>query len=456
MDESNGGGEMPPKDIIARTRFYQPSSPGPWVVYFRRKNKPLNVLSISRDLTRKYPGTVIHQVKQTKLRVTAPSYKAANEIAQHEAFSCEYTIYVPAREVEVEGKILDEMLTCEDIKSGFGRFKNRSIPDVAILDCKRLSKASIEGSKKVYSPSAFFRVTFPGSVLPEFVVIDGAFYPVRLFRPKVFNCTKCKQFGHSDSFCDNKPRCGKCNQAHLEDSCTQEAEKCSYCGGDPHDLQDCPAYKRRIKNESRSIIRRSKQTYAEMVKSFKTPDSVSESAVPVENPFHELSSDDQDDDETDEGGSSSEVHAPGKRKSSSSPGLRRKVFLKSSLKSLPNTKGSGVNLKTPNKQAPDYSVPCCSKDPVNPPPTVKYTSKKSIRQSSKKKATKAPRTSTKPPKPKRGLLTFRVLVDRLYDAIGLPDTLRGIIDIFIPTVEEYLRNLTQSWPLLASLISFDG
>lgn len=455
MDDSIGG-ETPPNDIIARTRFYQPSSPGPWVVYFRRKCKPLNMLSISRELTRKYPGTVIHQVKASKLRVTAPSYKAANEIAQHEAFTVEYAVYVPAREVEVEGKILDEMLTCEDIKTGFGRFKNRSIPDVAILDCKRLSKVSMEGNKKVYSPSAFFRVTFPGSVLPEFVVIDGGFYPVHLFRPKVFNCTKCKQFGHSDSFCDNKPRCGKCNQAHLEDSCTQEAEKCSYCGGDPHDLQVCPAYKRRIRNESRSIIKRSKQTYAEMVKSFKTPDSVSESAVPVENPYQELSSDDQDDGETDEGGSLSEVHAPGKRKSSSSPGLRRKVFLKSSLKSLPNVKGDGVNLKTPKNQVPLASAPCCSKNLSPPSPPVKYTSKRNNRQGSKKKATKVPRSSSKPPRPKRGLFTFRVLVDRLYNALSLPETLRGIIDMFIPTVEEYLRNLTQSWPLLAAIISFDG
>ncbi|XP_062700857.1 uncharacterized protein LOC115268329 isoform X2 [Aedes albopictus] len=455
MGGSNGG-ESPPKDIIARTRFYQPSSPGPWVVYFRRKCKPLNVLSISRELARKYPGTVIHQVKQSKLRVTAPSYKAANEIVQHELFSCEYALYINAREVEVEGKILDETLTCDDIKTGVGRFNNRSIADVSILDCKPLQKASMEGDKKVYSPSGSFRVTFPGSVLPEFVVIDNAFYTVRLFRPKVFNCTNCKQFGHSASFCDNKPRCGKCNQAHLDESCTQEAEKCSYCGKELHELQKCPAYKKRIQNESRSIIERSKKTYAEMVKSFNTPANMSESAVPVENPYQELSSDDQDDCETDEGGSFSEVHASGKRKSPSSPGLRRKVFLKSSLISLTTTKGGGGNLKTPKKQVSDGAVPCCSKDLEPPPPTVKYTSKRNTRQGGKKKATKAPRTSAKSIKPKRGLFTFRALVDRLYDALGLSDSFRGILDIFLQAVEEYLRNLTQSWPLLASIISFDG
>lgn len=51
-------------------------------------------------------------------------------------------------------------------------------------------------------------------------------------------------------------------------------------------------------------------------------------------------------------------------------------FFKSSLKSLPNAKGSGVNLKTPKHQIPLASDPGCSKDLPPPPPPIKYTSKK--------------------------------------------------------------------------------
>lgn len=354
---------------------------------------------------------------------------------------------------QVEGKIIDACLTCADIKTGKGRFEDRSIPDVDILDCKRLQTATMEGDKKVFSPSASFRVTFPGSILPKFVLIENVFYPVRLFVPKVYNCTKCKQLGHSAAHCDNKPRCGKCGQAHNEDSCEQVATKCAYCSKDIHALQNCPAYKKRTRNESRAIIVRSKQSYAEMVKKTKVSATDSASAVPVENSFEVLSSEEEDVVVVDDAGSS-EVLVNGKRKSPSSPHLRRKKT-KASIKNLQTSQGSGEIIKNPKNQAPAAPGPSNgSKDPPPLPPRKTVT--RNVRYSSAKPATKVTRSSKKRSTAKRGQISFSALVDRIYDALGVSDSFRGILDFFVPVVQEYLRNLTISWPLLASIISFDG
>lgn len=58
------------------------------------------------------------------------------------------------------------------------------------------------------------------------------------------------------------------------EACTQEAEKCSYCREDLHDLHKFPVYKRRIRKESCYIVMRFKKTYAEMLKALNPPAKV--------------------------------------------------------------------------------------------------------------------------------------------------------------------------------------
>ncbi|XP_062561915.1 uncharacterized protein LOC134225665 [Armigeres subalbatus] len=182
--------------------------------------------------------------------------------------------------------------------------------------------------KKVYSKSGSLRVTFAGSILPKYVDIENMLFPVRLFVPRVFNCTNCKQLGHTAEFCDNKPRCGKCFERHREESCQQQVTKCAYCGMDPpHGLQECPVYKKRTQKVKRSLVQRSKQSYAEIVKSQDTSATANataaiSAAVQVSDFYNVISIDESDSDVADMD-DSAEVHVPEKRKKLSSPGLRR-------------------------------------------------------------------------------------------------------------------------------------
>lgn len=286
---------------------------------------------------------------------------------------------------------------------------------------------------------------------PKFLEIENVFFPVRLFVPRVYNCTNCKKLGHTAAFCDNKPRCGKCSQDHMEGACQQEATKCAYCGKEPlHALQDCPAYKKRTNNVKRSIKERSKLTFAEMVKLQNGTSASLASAAQNENTFEILSSDELDSDIADES-ESPEVHAPGKRKPTSSPGVRRKKN-KTTLKSMQKSEGSGDSLKKPNKSviaAP--SDPCCS---FSTPPLPNKGNRKRL----PKINTTSTRNSKKTLPSKRGKIKFKDIVDNILNALGFLDEspLRGLIDLLVPIVGNYFKQLTASWPLIGEFISFDG
>ena len=103
-------------------------------------------------------------------------------------------MYVPSREVEIDGVVSDSSLTCDDLlKYETGRFENPALPPVKILECKQLYSVLVDGDKEVYSPSDSFRVTFARSALPSHAEIDRVRLPVRLFVPQVMNCLNCKQ-----------------------------------------------------------------------------------------------------------------------------------------------------------------------------------------------------------------------------------------------------------------------
>ncbi|XP_055636201.1 uncharacterized protein LOC129775454 [Toxorhynchites rutilus septentrionalis] len=422
--------------IVARTRYYQSTSKGPWVVFFRPKGKSLRTLDISRDLLRQFSGVSIHKERPDKLRVEALTFDVANKIVDHEAFNREYHIYIPSREVEIEGVVTDASLSVDELKKASGSFKNSMIGDlVKILDVRNLHSASLEENKKVYKPSHSFRITFAGSVLPNNVKVENIFFPVRLFVPRVYNCTNCKKLGHSFSHCGNKFRCGKCGEKHSEDSCTQTVEKCIHCGENPHPLQECPRYKQHSDKVKRSIAGRSKRTYAEMLKTA--------SAAQDENQFSVLSSQESDSD-SDEGhitaAPESSIKDESSKRKLSSPTVHRKKP-KVTLGRLSNSKGNS-NKKT-NPKAPSQPVPGCSKDFTSLP-----------REERNKNA--APRTSRRKFASNRGLIGFSDIVDFILNTLKIQDPLRSFISALLPSLKSYLKQLTASWPLLASIISFDG
>ena len=133
-----------------RRKVYPAGSVGPWVVFFRTKDKPLKVLQISQDLGKRFKSvTAIHKVRPDKLKVVCGSLKEANEIACCKHFTEEYRVYVPSRSVEIDGVVVEPSLTREDfIKYGVGRFKDPRLYDVKILDCRPMHACLWEERKR--------------------------------------------------------------------------------------------------------------------------------------------------------------------------------------------------------------------------------------------------------------------------------------------------------------------
>ena len=217
-DESPKPNDLTCENRPPRQRFYHDISMGPWVVYFRPKpnGKRLNVVSISRDLEKGFPSVShIIRVRPDKLKVVVGSLKEANAIVRSDKFTIEYRVYVPARDVECDGKVVEEGLTASDLLvSGVGRFNDPRLPSIRIIDVYQLSTAKGEGETKTYSPSNTWQITFAGTALPNYISIGKLRLTVYPFVPRVMNCLNCCKLGHTATYCSNKTRCGKCGDHH--------------------------------------------------------------------------------------------------------------------------------------------------------------------------------------------------------------------------------------------------
>ena len=425
-----------PIEPSKRVKVYPEGSTGPWVVFFRPKGKALNIMQISKDLAKHFSAvTEIFKVRPDKLRVTVSCLKQANAIAGYELFTREYRVYVPARVVEIDGVVTDAGLTVEDvIKFGSGRFKNSNIQPVKILDCKHLHSVSLDNGEKKYTPSDSLRVTFAGSALPSFIDVNRVRLPVRLFVPRVMNCLKCKQLGHTATHCSNKVRCGKCGENHEDSACSKDTARCLYCGETPHELSSCPAYKLRGEKIKRSLKERSKRTFAEILKKTAATDLISP------NPFEALSTDEPGNDDPLEGSSTYYPGESRKRKNTSSPQLPRKGT---------KTFSSGLT-NTPNSQSAEV------KPKQTPPGFVNFNSLKEF--PALPGTVKTPTVSSLEPEiePESGLLNFSDIVDWIFTTFNITDPLKSFLLAFLPTVKTFLKQLTAKWPLLAAIVSFDG
>lgn len=426
--------------VPPRVRLYPDGSSGPLVVYFRPKAVPkaksLNIIQISKDLTSHYKGVIeISKVRPNKLRVVVNDLKQANDIASSELFTREYRVYVPARDVEIDGVVTDPSLTVEHLlESGVGCFKNTSLPEVKILDCKQLRSVSLVGGVKTYTPSDSFRVTFAGSALPSHVSIHRVRVPVRLYVPRVMNCLNCKQLGHTAAYCCNKARCGKCGENHADDSCSDDTEKCVYCGETQHELPTCSVYKQRRDKIKRSLKERSKRSYADILQ------KTVATSLTTSNPFDLLPSDETDSDDPLEGPSFACPGDSRKRKSHSSSRLPRKG---------PKLSQSGMTNTTKPKSA--------AANPKQTPPGLE-------KLKSQKEFPALPGTPKIPAVPftpsdnqsKSGLIKFSDIVDWIFEAFNIPDPLKNLLAAFLPTVRTLLKQFAAQWPLLAAIVSFDG
>lgn len=414
-----------------RLRAYPNDSTGPWVVYFQPKKKPLNVVQIADDLTKRFSAvTEITKVRHNKLRVVVSNLKQANEIAVSQFFTLEYRVYIPARDVEIEGVVTESSLNSEILqKQAVGRFKNPLLPAAKILDVQQLGSVSLSEGKKSFTPTDSFRVTFSGSALPHYIELGKLRLPVRLFVPRVMNCQNCKQLGHTASHCGSKARCSKCGDKHEDGTCADTEPKCVFCKGTPpHDLSSCPVYKQRGEKLERSLKERSRQSFAEMLKKA-TPTTINQ------NPFAILSDDESDSDLAEEG-------TPFSFPESSSRKRRRirsrKVADQESQISLPKSRSGG------------------KKDSSTPPGFRKYDFNQNFPPlPGTSKTPDAPILRTEAPT-STGLFSFDNIVDGILKFLDISDPLKSIVLAMLPSVKTLLKQLTLKWPIIATFISFDG
>lgn len=108
-----------------RVKVYPSNFKGPFVVYFRKKERPINVLLISSEVYKKYKSVKeIKKIALDKLRVVFGSRDEANALLESKLFANSYRVYAPCDACEINGIIYDEFLDCEDVinhGSGFLR-----------------------------------------------------------------------------------------------------------------------------------------------------------------------------------------------------------------------------------------------------------------------------------------------------------------------------------------------
>ncbi|XP_055613026.1 uncharacterized protein LOC129759577 [Uranotaenia lowii] len=437
---TSNNSSLPTDDSVApRLRTYTDGSSfsGPWVVFIRPKanGKQLNVVQITKDLARWPSVTCVTKVRPNKLRVVVDNHKSANEIVASKFINLEYHVYIPSRNVEIEGVISEMSLEAGYVKShGVGKFKSLDSTSVEILDCRQLNTTTVVEGVKKYSPSASFRVTFAGTALPHYVLIDGVLrLPVRLFVPRPMECKNCIKLGHTASHCCSKKRCPKCGEVHGDGACSAIEQKCIYCGGSPHDISLCEAFKSRWDSQRRSLKERSKRSYAAILKGAAPPIQPQSSNIftvlPVDN-----------EDTTDE--ENPFIFVANSRKRSKPTTKTPKIPNKIPTISPPINITKKVIATDKKKQVPPGFRATFS--PQNNS-TAAGTSKAPVTNADLSESTHQP-----------GLFKFSDILNGIFTFFNVSESIRSIVSAMLPMVKTFLKQLMQTWPLLSVFISLDG
>ena len=450
----------PNKKQPPRQKVYQDTSVGPWVVYFRPKpnGKPVRLRNISRDLENGFPSvSLIHRVNQDKVRVVVGNLKEANAIVRCEKFTLEYRVYILAKDVECDGKIFEQGLSAPDLlANGVGRFKDPGLPPVPILDVYQLPGATTKGENRIYSST--WRVTFAGTALPNYVVLGKLRLPVKQFVPRVMNCEKCMQLGHTAAYCSNKARCDKCGQRHEGAPCAIQAadQKCLYCGGSPHErLSDCPRYKQHREKIKKSLRESSKKSYKDiLLNSLPNGQGNSYALLSEDAPESGPESD------AGEGTSFAPLNPPSRKrkaiynfnpKVNASNVCKNGGFKKKILEPSPPGKDPSPQEFPPlpsKNQESTFSLKSCQQQQTTT--TMGLSKSQNVRSQSE------PKSKFEFPLPSDdGKFRISDIFELLLDLLDLSDSWKRIVKMFLPLISSTLKQKASTCPLIAEIISFD-
>jgi hypothetical protein len=265
-DRSVGGGET----YSPRKRQYPLDYQAPFSVFIRDAGTGLPHLKISRYLHEKYKSiTSLTKLNKAKFRVVLNDINEANSIP-HDKFFASCRAYIPAKSVEVDGVVhIPDFSVDEETVMAFGqgRFRNSSLHKLAVIDAFRFSKNITENEETTKVFSVYMRVTFPGSVLPDQLDLDGLLIPVSKCKEKIMICKKCPKYGHTSQFCTGTLRCPKCGESHDGPNCRLAEFKCPNCKKSHSKLTECAAFQKLRDSTEYKAKRKLTMSYAQATKS---------------------------------------------------------------------------------------------------------------------------------------------------------------------------------------------
>jgi hypothetical protein len=236
-----------------RVKKYPIEAKGPYTVYVRSKDTPIDPLALQKSIFSAYKSCEeVFLVNDSKIRFKFKDLSEANGLVEDERYK-RYNVYVPAKEVEVQGVVqLPADTEIEPLQSAVGKFKDPRMGTVRIVEVFRLLKPNTDVRTNQV------KVTFAGSCLPDYVVVqDALLLRTRPYVPKVFFCKKCLDYGHTENYCTRfKKKCLKCSGEHAESTCGVETPICRHCRGQHlTGSDDCPTTKRaKLRNRDRQFL----------------------------------------------------------------------------------------------------------------------------------------------------------------------------------------------------------
>ena len=184
--------------MTTRVKQYHSNAKGPYTVFVRKKDVPIDPLKIQKFVYKNYKScSKAFCVNEQKLKFEFTDVNEANEIV-YDLNLMDYKVNVPADSVEVRGVI--NIIATVDIKnfcnSANGGFQNPNIPKVKILDAFRFTAPGTS------NPINKVKITFEGTVLPDHIILDQhLIIRVRPYYPKPLFCEKCLAYNHTKLYC---------------------------------------------------------------------------------------------------------------------------------------------------------------------------------------------------------------------------------------------------------------
>lgn len=251
---------------VEKIRTYPISSSGPFYVYIKKQQDPLRLLPLADDLNQRYRSVEeIRSENPMKIRVSLTNRHEANGLVNDKYFRKTHHVFIPPHLVEVDGVVYADDITPSTMKDkGIGKFNDPRLKPVNIKFCSRLAKFS--KTEECYLPSSGLRITFYGTVLPDFVQYQNIVLPIRPYFPKVMYCTNCKQYGHTVKHCSNSARCCKCMGNHTEADCSETHNCCFRCGQYHQIISNCPIFIAKTNTVKRNLKKLYKHAYNEATK----------------------------------------------------------------------------------------------------------------------------------------------------------------------------------------------